>query len=312
MNKTVVKHISSLLYDHDCVIITNFGAFVCNHTSAKLDDVTGILSPPGKSILFNSQLKENDGLLINHISQKENISLDNAQIELAKFVEDCKKNLSQFKSLRFDKIGLLTLNDENKIIFSQDSNINYNKNSFGFQDLVNNKISRDHAEVVEESLKIIKSKKTFNSKRILKAAAILIPLIGISLLSITQEKAVNKVYNQIAELNPLSVFKSENKEIPVNNIITKEVKKEIEKPSVVIEKEQVSKKQYYIIAGAFSVEANANKLQSRLNKWNYNSTVIRGENIMRVSYDEFKSKEEALISLAKIRKENPQAWILTI
>ena len=312
MNKTVVKHISNLLYDHDCVIITNFGAFVCNHTSAKLDDVTGILSPPGKSILFNSQLKENDGLLINHISQKENISLDDAQIELAKFVEDCKKNLSQFKSLRFDKIGLLTLNDENKIIFSQDSNINYNKNSFGLQDLVNNKISRDHAEVVEESLKIIKSKKTFNSKRILKAAAILIPLIGISLLSITQEKAVNKVYNQIAELNPLSVFKSENKEIPVNNIITKEVKKEIEKPSVVIEKEQVSKKQYYIIAGAFSIEANANKLQSRLNKWNYNSTVIRGENIMRVSYDEFKSKEEALISLAKIRKENPQAWILTI
>ena len=312
MNKTVVKHISNLLYDHDCVIITNFGAFVCNHTSAKLDDVTGILSPPGKSILFNSQLKENDGLLINHISQKENISLDDAQIELAKFVEDCKKNLSQFKSLRFDKIGLLTLNDENKIIFSQDSNTNYNKNSFGFQDLVNNKISRDHAEVVEESLKIIKSKKTFNSKRILKAAAILIPLIGISLLSITQEKAVNQVYNQIAELNPLSIFKSEKKEIPVSNIIIKEVKKEIEKPSVVIEKEQVSKKQYYIIAGAFSIEANANKLQSRLNKWNYNSTVIRGENIMRVSYDEFKSKEEALISLAKIRKENPQAWILTI
>ncbi|MFL2573982.1 MAG: SPOR domain-containing protein [Flavobacteriales bacterium] len=312
MNKTVVKHISNLLYDHDCVIITNFGAFVCNHTSAKLDDVTGILSPPGKSILFNSQLKENDGLLINHISQKENISLDDAQIELAKFVEDCKKNLSQFKSLRFDKIGLLTLNDENKIIFSQDSNINYNKNSFGLQDLVNNKISRDHAEVVEESLKIIKSKKTFNSKRILKAAAILIPLIGISLLSITQEKAVNQVYNQIAELNPLSIFKSEKKEIPVSNIIIKEVKKEIEKPSVVIEKEQVSKKQYYIIAGAFSIEANANKLQSRLNKWNYNSTVIRGENIMRVSYDEFKSKEEALISLAKIRKENPQAWILTI
>ena len=105
---------------------------------------------------------------------------------------------------------------------------------------------------------------------------------------------------------------SENKEIPVNNIITKEIKKEIEKPSVVIEKEQASKKQYYIIAGAFSVEANANKLQSRLNKWNYNSTVIKSKNIMRVSYVEFKSKEEALISLAKIRKENPQAWILTI
>jgi hypothetical protein len=34
--------------------------------------------------------------------------------------------------------------------------------------------------------------------------------------------------------------------------------------------------------------------------------------MMRVSYDSFDSKEQALISLSKIRKENPQAWILTI
>ena len=33
---------------------------------------------------------------------------------------------------------------------------------------------------------------------------------------------------------------------------------------------------------------------------------------MRVSYDEFTSKEEALVSLANIRKENPKAWILTL
>ena len=38
----------------------------------------------------------------------------------------------------------------------------------------------------------------------------------------------------------------------------------------------------------------------------------RNQNIMRVSYDEFTSKEEALVSLAKIRKENPKAWILTL
>tara|TARA_B100000965_G_scaffold19619_1_gene14672 strand:+ start:602 stop:1540 length:939 start_codon:yes stop_codon:yes gene_type:complete len=312
MDKTVVKHVSSLLFDHDCVIVPNFGAFVCNHTSSKLDDITGILSPPSKSILFNSQLKENDGLLINHISKKEDISLEDAQIFLAKFVEDCKNNLKQFKSLRFDKIGLLTLNEENKIIFKQDSTTNYDKNSFGFHDLVNDKISRDHSEIVEESLKIIKSKKTFSSKRMLKAAAILIPLIGISLLSITQEKAVNKVYNQIAELNPLSIFESEKKKIPLSNTIIKEVKKDVDEPTIVIEKKPIIQKQYYIIAGAFSVEENANKLQSRLNNWNYNSSIIRSENIMRVSYDEFKSKEEALISLAKIRKENPQAWILTI
>ena len=69
MNHSIEKYISDLLYDNDCVIIMNFGGFVCNQTSAKLDEATGILSPPNKTILFNSQLKENDGLLINHISK---------------------------------------------------------------------------------------------------------------------------------------------------------------------------------------------------------------------------------------------------
>ena len=146
----------------------------------------------------------------------------------------------------------------------------------------------------------------------LKAAAILIPLLGISLLSITQEKVVNKVYHQIAKLNPLSIFETERDNVVTTNTIIEEIKKEVNEPTIIIEEKPIIQKQYYIIAGAFSVEENANKLQSRLNSWNYNSTIIRNQNIMRVSYDEFTSKEEALVSLAKIRKENPKAWILTL
>ena len=312
MNKTVTNYISELLYSHDCVIVANFGGFVCNKTSAKLDQLTGILSPPNKSILFNSQLKENDGLLINHISKSKNISLQEASKEVEIFVNNCLDKLNKFKSLRFDEIGLFTLNDDNKIIFNQDLNTNYNTNSFGLNDLTYNKITRDQSEIIEESLKIIKSKNNFNTKRMLKAAAILIPLLGISLLSITQEKAVNKVYHQIAKLNPLSIFETERDNVVTTNTIIEEVKKEVNEPTIIIEEKPIIQKQYYIIAGAFSVEENANKLQSRLNSWNYNSTIIRNQNIMRVSYDEFSSKEEALVSLAKIRKENPKAWILTL
>ena len=146
----------------------------------------------------------------------------------------------------------------------------------------------------------------------LKAAAILIPLIGISLLSITQEKAINKVYNQIAELNPLSFFEVKVEEKVVKTIPINEIKKEEEKPTITAPVPATPEQKFYIIAGAFGVEENANKLKARLNSWNYNSTIIKNNNIMRVSYDEFSSKDEALLSLAKIRKENPQAWILTI
>ena len=73
MNKTVEHYISELLFLHDCVILPNFGGFVGNPQSAKLNKTTGMLSPPSKQILFNANLKTNDGLLITHISNEEGI-----------------------------------------------------------------------------------------------------------------------------------------------------------------------------------------------------------------------------------------------
>ena len=65
----------------------------------------------------------------------------------------------------------------------------------------------------------------------------------------------------------------------MENIVSDTNDKNVLKIKVII------RKTHYIIAGAFSVEDNAKKLMIRLNKWNYNSTIISNENIMRVSYD---------------------------
>ena len=296
----------------------NFGGFVCSSISANLNKKTGILTPPNKSILFNPQLKDNDGLLINHIAQSEGISQEDSKINLLKFVEQSLKNLNKFKSCRFEEIGLFTLNSDKNIIFTQDLKTNYNLNSFGFQDIINNKITRGNSEIIEESLKLIKKKNNFTTKRLLKAAAIIIPLIGISFLSITQEDRINNIYTQIANVNPISFKKDNvtvlkdqgNKEIKIKQEIQPEIiNNEV---SQVFKEVIIPSQKFYIIAGAFSIEKNANKLKNRLNSWNYNSSIIKNDKMMRVSYDSFDSKEQALISLSKIRKENPQAWILTI
>ena len=318
MKNSIEYYISQLLYKNDCVIVMNFGGFVCSRISANLNKKTGILTPPNKSILFNPQLKDNDGLLINHIAQSEGISQEDSKINLLKFVEQSLKNLNKFKSCRFEEIGLFTLNSDKNIIFTQDLKTNYNLNAFGFQDIINNKVSRDNSEIIEESLKLIKKKNNFTTKRLLKAAAIIIPLIGMSFLSISQEDRINNIYTQIANVNPISFKKDKvttlkdqgNKEIKIKEEIQPEIiNNEI---SQVFEEVIIPSQKFYIIAGAFSVEKNANKLKNRLNSWNYNSTIIKNEKMMRVSYDSFDNKEQALISLSKIRKENPQAWILTI
>ena len=318
MKNSVEYYISQLLYSNDCVIVMNFGGFVCSSISANLNKKTGILTPPNKSILFNPQLKDNDGLLINHIAQSEGISQEDSKINLLKFVEQSLKNLNKFKSCRFEEIGLFTLNSDKNIIFTQDLKTNYNLNSFGFQDIINNKITRDNSEIIEESLKLIKKKNNFTTKRLLKAAAIIIPLIGISFLSITQEDRINNIYTQIANVNPIS-FKKDNVTV-LKDQSNKEIKikQEIQPEIINNEVSQVFKEviipsqKFYIIAGAFSIEKNANKLKNRLNSWNYNSSIIKNDKMMRVSYDSFDSKEQALNLLSKIRKENPQAWILTI
>ncbi|MDC1024770.1 SPOR domain-containing protein [Flavobacteriales bacterium] len=318
MKNSIEYYISQLLYKNDCVIVMNFGGFVCSSISANLNKKTGILTPPNKSILFNPQLKDNDGLLINHIAQSEGISQEDAKINLLKFVEQSLENLNKFKSCRFEEIGLFTLNSDKNIIFTQDLKTNYNLNAFGFQDIINNKITRDNSEIIEESLKLIKKKNNFTTKRLLKAAAIIIPLIGISFLSITQEDRINNIYTQIANVNPISFKKDNvtvlkdqgNKEIKIKQEIQPEIiNNEV---SQVFKEVIIPSQKFYIIAGAFSVEKNANKLKNRLKSWNYNSSIIKNDKMMRVSYDSFDSKEQALILLSKIRKENPQAWILTI
>ncbi len=314
MVKTIEHYISQLLYTHDCVIVMSFGGFVGSNIASKLNRKTGLLSPPNRSILFNTQLVENDGLLINHIAQSEGISQEKAKEELLKFVEISKANLTKYKSLRIKTIGLFTLNSDNKIIFNQDISINYNLNSFGFQDSVHNRIERE-SEIIEESLKIIRKKNDFSTKRLMKAAAILIPLIGISLISITQQQEINNIYKQIANLNPFTVNNTKHIKIDTETKVVEakpELKTDIKK--VVPEREEivVLKQTHYIIAGAFGVEANAIKLKNKLNRWNYNSTIISNKKIMRVSYDSFSTKEQALSSLIKIRKENPAAWILSI
>ena len=74
MKKTIDTYISELLFLHDCVIIPEFGGFVGNNKSAVLNKNTNTIYPPSKKILFNKNLRTNDGLLINHISNSEVIS----------------------------------------------------------------------------------------------------------------------------------------------------------------------------------------------------------------------------------------------
>jgi len=326
MKKTVSNYISELLYTNECVIIPEFGGFIGNITSAKLNKATETLSPPSKNILFNKNLTTNDGLLIAHISKRENITNTEAKNIVEKFVNEINAKLTSSKILRLDKIGLLTLNTDNKISFIQDKSINYNIDAFGMQNISSKYIKHIKEEIKLKELNPIKEPEKFyiNKKRILlKAAAIMLPLFFLSYITITQEKKIDSVYKQMAELNP---FHSTNKKSSiVKKNITEKIKNETadiktieEAKSIVIEEKnpvepviKEMKTTYYIIGGAFNEKTNAERMLRDLMQKNYKAEIIKEKTFLRVSYNSFLNKEEALLALNNIRKENNAAWLLT-
>ena len=314
MNKTVEHYISELLFLHDCVILPNFGGFVGNPQSAKLNKTTGMLSPPSKQILFNSNLKTNDGLLITHISNQEGVTQEVAKNEVDNYATKIADKLTNSKVLRIDKIGLFTLGKEENVIFLQDSSNNYSLDAFGMKATHNKTVERETIveEKVAATIKTIRTQS--NSPRaFLRAAAVIIPLVAFSYISISQQEEINNVYTQMASLNPFettAIVESVAEVIP-------EVKIEVEAiPVVEIIEEEVApiiipKQTYYIIAGAFAEQKNADKMIAKLKRWNYNTEIVPGGNLLRVSYNSFSNKEDALVALYKIKEDNSAAWLLT-
>jgi len=123
--------ISELLYEHDCVIIADFGGFVANYKSSYLHPVQHTLSPPSKKIAFNSSLKINDGLLASYIAESNSMTYQEACRWINKYVEESVNLLDTGKKLHIEKIGSLFYNPEKKIQFSPDEGTNYLLESFG-------------------------------------------------------------------------------------------------------------------------------------------------------------------------------------
>ena len=217
-----------------------------------------------------------------------------------------------------DKVGLFTLGEEGNIIFIQDGLENYNLESFGLKPTYNKPIERKEETTNQAETSVRKIKETSPKPRLLlKAAAVIIPLITLAYLSASHKENINDLYTQMASFNPFP-SKDNTKEdnmpleeetLEINNSIEKNIDK-VEPPS---KKEVIftSTKSYYIIAGAFAERKNAVKMRDKLLNWNYNPKILEDSKLIRVSYNTFDNREDALLALNTIRRDNADAWLLT-
>lgn len=128
---SVEQLIGDLLLRHNCVIIPSFGGFVAKLSSASIDYSNGLMSPPRKSLLFNRQLINNDGLLIAEFAVSNSKNYSEATTEVQDLVELWNLQLKRGERISIDKVGFLFYDQEKNICFEQDRYFNLLLESYG-------------------------------------------------------------------------------------------------------------------------------------------------------------------------------------
>jgi hypothetical protein len=308
------QYISQLLYRYQCVTVPGFGAFLTEIQSAQLQESSHSFYPPKKLVSFNAYLKNNDGLLANHIAVSEKITYEVAVSIIEHEVSVWKKTLQEMGTVALKNVGELVLNSEKSIVFVPNDQTNYLTSSFGLSTYVSPAIKRaillqEEAEASQEeeaiAVPVVELKK---SNPFLKYAALFV--IGAGLLGAGGYYGNAYYETQIQEQT-----------LAVQTKVQKEVNHKIQEATFFITNPlptvtltvKGGKMPYHIVAGAFRQEENADKVYEELIKLGYHAKRIAKNNhdLYPVLYGSFSSYAEAQKEMERIKKShNPDAWLL--
>ncbi len=345
----ISSYISELLFEHDCVIIPNFGGFICNYKPADIHPVLNTISPPSKAISFNKNLQSNDGLLVNYISNAQNISFDAALDIVSSWVYSSKHLLKKSEVLWLKKIGKFSNDIEGNLQFAPFDEVNYLKASFGLKTITAEPILRGKQIDFTEKF-IQETKHPVSTRRVWSIAA--------SVLLVVCLVALAELMWMGAEIKPLHVdeagicslfthiFKAPEPEIKPVPI---EVETKITvTPPVVQQTETVvdssalataevvndnatvinnagakadtyippasvaGEHTYYVIVGAFMEEGNIAAAKQRLQQKYPDSVILveKGNRLTRLGYSVGSNFYRAKTELATAQAEDANYWLM--
>jgi hypothetical protein len=289
--------------------VPGFGAFLTEIQSAQLVESSNSFFPPKKLISFNAYLKNNDGLLANHIAQTEKTSYEYAVSAIQYEVFNWKKTLQETGVFSIKNVGDFCLNADRNLIFTPYDQTNYLSSSFGLSPFVSPMVKR---EIFEQQLEALEQNETIqlvpehkNKYTFLKYAAIFVLGLGL-----TATVGYPIYQNEI-----------ETQKIIVETAVQRQVQNKIQEATFFIESPipavtltvKEGKLPYHIMAGAFRDEANAQRVFEDLSEKGYKAKRIERNKhgLYPVLYGSFTTYTEAEKLKNEIRaKENPQAWIL--
>ena len=309
----IEKHISDLLYRYQCVTVPGFGAFLTETVSAHVTGSASSFFPPKKVVSFNANVKNNDGLLANHVALQEKMSYELAVIKIGDVVNEWTYLLQNRNRVVLKNIGEISVNNEMNWVFEPANTVNYLTDSFGLSSFVSPEITREvlkqEVEALEEKAPIIFTPERKRDYSYLKYAAIFVVMLGAGGFG------YKTYYDQQIETKTLAVQKNVQEKVQQQiQQATFVINAPVEAVELSVAAPVEEKMPYHLVAGAYRSEENANKAIAELKAAGFENAKMlpmNKHNLYPVVYGSFKNLNEAQTERKNIQKShNAEAWLL--
>lgn len=309
----IEKHISDLLYRYQCVTVPGFGAFLTETVSAHVTGSASSFFPPKKVVSFNANVKNNDGLLANHVALQEKMSYELAVIKIGDVVNEWTYLLQNRNRVVLKNIGEISVNNEMNWVFEPANTVNYLTDSFGLSSFVSPEITREvlkqEVETLEEKAPIIFTPERKRDYSYLKYAAVFITMLGAGGFGYMTYN------NQQIETKTLAVQKNVQEKVQQQiQQATFVISAPVEAVELSVAAPVEEKTPYHLVAGAYRSEENANKAIAELKAAGFENAKMlpmNKHNLYPVVYGSFKNLTEAQTERKNIQKShNAEAWLL--
>lgn len=301
MEKTIFQYLEFLLPIHNCVIIPEFGGFIIDIESSSFN-MKGDITHPAYNIVFNPELKHNDGLIASYIVRDENISYNAACKKIKTFVKELISDLKSGKTVSCEGIGYLKNDTLGSITFSSNKAF-IHPSLYG---LVPVKLRQLNS--IEQIIAVNKRKNYFkySATSIVAATAALLLFIGPN-SAIKEQKSNLQKANFISSITTPISIKNNNKEQ------FDKIEKTATTLNISPNIKPIPSRIYYIIIGGEENQARADKLLNKIQSSDFpNAAIIQSQDRYRIYISAFEDKSQAEIYLESFRKENPKyetAWL---
>ncbi|MCK3683807.1 SPOR domain-containing protein [Maribellus sp. YY47] len=127
------KFIQQLLLDNEMVIVPGFGAFIQEYQPAEISEDSDEIKPPSTRLIFNAQIRNNDGLLVGHLAENTRDSHFEALQKIEKERDNWLYQLDKGEKVKLEGIGTFSTNEKGELVFISEEDQQHSLESYGLE-----------------------------------------------------------------------------------------------------------------------------------------------------------------------------------